>query len=155
MKMRNISLIRESKPVADRALAERSRTYSARRRNPNLDRSYIVPVLSKALFIMDVLERVAQPLTMKQISNETGISLSTVYRIVRTLSAHGCLPEYANKTYSLRHVGTVAGGQVSQEHNGTRVLHGVIESERSSVTASNALPHARARQPFGSGKGSR
>ncbi len=154
-KMRNRSLIREPKPGAERALAERSRTHSARRRNPNLNRSYIVPVLSKALVIMDVLERVAHPLTMKQISNETGISLSTVYRIVRTLSAHGCLSEYANKTYSLRHVGAVAGGQESQERSGTQVLHEVIESDGSSAMASNAMPPARARQSFRAGKGFR
>ena len=135
MKMGNRSLIREPKLGAERALAERSRTYSARSRNPNLHRSYIVPVLSKALVIIDVLEQVAHPLTMKQISDETGISLSTVYRIVRTLSAHGCLPEYADKTYSLKHVGDVAAGQVAQEGNGSRALHGVATAHDRQVKA--------------------
>lgn len=135
MKLPNRSLIRETKPGGERALAERSRTHSARSRNPNLNRSYIVPVLSKALVIIDVLERVARPLTMKEISDETGISLSTVYRIVRTLSAHGCLPEHANKTYSLRDVGDVAAGRVPQEGNGSRARHEVATADGRQVKA--------------------
>lgn len=71
---------------------------------------------------MDVLERVGRPLTMKQISDETGVSLSTVYRIVRTLSAHGCLPEHADKTYSLRRIQVFTDAKESQESGRGRAI---------------------------------
>lgn len=83
-KVCELYIMGEPRSWAETGLAERSRTDSARHRNPNLNRSYIVPVLSKALVIMGVLERIDRHLTMKQISDETGISLSTVYRIIRT-----------------------------------------------------------------------
>jgi len=85
-------------------LARRSRTDAARRQHPHLDRSYVIPVLSKALLIMDLLRNSERPLNVAEIAGNTGISKSTVYRILRTLSAYGYLPEGASGIYSFRPV---------------------------------------------------
>jgi hypothetical protein len=85
-------------------LADRSRTESARRRNPGLHRSYIIPVLSKALVVMEILRSTERPLNVRELVDRTGISKTTVYRILRTLSAYGYLPNGSGGIYSLRHV---------------------------------------------------
>ena len=83
-------------------LAHGSRTDAARRHHPHVDRSYIIPVLSKALLIMDLLRNSEHALNVAEISASTGISKSTVYRILRTLSAYGYLPDGASGIYSFR-----------------------------------------------------
>lgn len=85
-------------------IVERSRTDSARRRNPDVHRSYMIPVLSKALTIMEVLKTSERPLNVQQLAETTGIPKTTTYRIVRTLSAYGYLPDGADGVYSFRHV---------------------------------------------------
>lgn len=83
---------------------ERSRTDSARRRNPHVNRSYIIPVLRKALLVIEVMKSSERPLNVDQLAKITGIAKSTVYRILRTLSAYGYLPDGADGIYSFRHV---------------------------------------------------
>lgn len=85
-------------------IAERSRTDAARKRRPHVNRSYIIPVLSKALLIIDVLQKTERPLTVDELTTMTGTAKSTVYRILRTLSAHGYLPDGADGIYSFRRV---------------------------------------------------
>lgn len=85
-------------------LADRSRTDAARRRNPHVDRSYIIPVLSKALMVMEVLRGTKRPVNIGELVEKTGISRTTVYRILRTLSAYGYLPDGSEGVYSFRHV---------------------------------------------------
>ncbi len=85
-------------------IARLSRTDAARRHHPHVDRSYIIPVLSKALLIMDLLRSSDRPLNVAEIAGDTGISKSTIYRILRTLSAYGYLPNGAKGIYSFRRV---------------------------------------------------
>jgi hypothetical protein len=85
-------------------LADLSRTKAARRRNPRLHRSYIIPVLSKALVVMEILTSTERPLNVRELVDRTGISKTTVYRILRTLSAYGYLPDGSGGVYSFRHV---------------------------------------------------
>jgi IclR helix-turn-helix domain len=85
-------------------LVDRSRTDSARRRNPQVQRSYIIPVLSKALIVMEILKVAERPLNITELVDRTGISKTTVYRILRTLSAYGYLPDGSEGVYSFRHV---------------------------------------------------
>lgn len=65
-------------------------------------RTYIVPMLSKALTILRLLETSDRPLSMLEIARHTGYSLSSVYRIVRTLCAHDFLPAPCKDAYTFR-----------------------------------------------------
>jgi hypothetical protein len=65
-------------------------------------RSYIVPVLSKALHILRLLEREQGPVSSNEIARRTGYSLTTVYRILRTLDAHAFLPDACARSYGFR-----------------------------------------------------
>jgi hypothetical protein len=65
-------------------------------------RSYIVPVLSKALHILRLLEREQRPITTNELARRTGYSLTTVYRILRTLDAHAFLPDACAQSYGFR-----------------------------------------------------
>ena len=84
----------------NRELVGASRTSSSRTRRPTLNRSYIIPVLSKTITIIRLLEGSKGPLKISEIAACTGISKSTVYRILRTLSAHGLLPQGSNGIYT-------------------------------------------------------
>jgi DNA-binding MarR family transcriptional regulator len=79
-------------PAAD-DVATRSRTVAAKFRHPEKTQSYVIPVLGKALQIVAFLDSTKTPLNVSQISDRTGIAKSTVYRILRTLSAYGYLQE--------------------------------------------------------------
>jgi len=56
---------------------------------PGEQRSYLVPMVSRALNIMNMFTRTHRNLTAQQIMDTTGYSRSSVYRILRTLAAHG------------------------------------------------------------------
>lgn len=94
-------------------LADCSRTDSARRRNPHVHQSYIIPVLSKALVLIEVMKKSERPLNVDELARRTGIAKSTVYRILRTLSAYGYLPDGADGIYSFRHVPYIQKESVS------------------------------------------
>ena len=85
-------------------LALRSRTLASQIQRPNVHRSYIVPVLSKALNIMRLIETSERPMNIQEICEATGYSKTTVYRILRTLAAHGYMPNGSNGVYSFRHI---------------------------------------------------
>ena len=87
---------RPSRAFQDDLISTRSRSIAARFRHPELDRSYIIPVLSKALQIIALLDSAQTPLNVTQVSERTGFAKSTVYRILRTLSAHGYIIESEN-----------------------------------------------------------
>ena len=91
-------------------IAECSRTNAARRHHPCVHRSYIIPVVSKTFTIMDVLKDSERPLSVDELTKITGIAKSTVYRILRTLSAYGYLPNGANGIYSFRRVPPMSSG---------------------------------------------
>lgn len=95
---------RQIHPASEQELVVRSRTVSAQFRRPDLNRGYVVPVLSKALRIMRLLEMTEQPMSIPQICEATRVAHSTVYRILRTLSAHGYLPGGDHGVYAFRFV---------------------------------------------------
>jgi hypothetical protein len=88
--------------VPNPELVLKSRTLAARKRNPEVHANYIIPVLNKALSILNLLEEAKQPMNTQQIAKATGYALTTVYRILRTFSAHGYFPdgEHGLYTYS-------------------------------------------------------
>ena len=54
---------------------------------------YLVPVLMHLLDILELLQRTDAPLKMYEISEATGVSLTTTYRILRTLVHRGYLTQ--------------------------------------------------------------
>ncbi|WP_263379813.1 helix-turn-helix domain-containing protein [Granulicella paludicola] len=70
--------------VLSKRLNATTRTERARRLNPEIDREYIVPILIKSVAILELLRDTPQGLKICQIHAQTGIALSTIYRIVRT-----------------------------------------------------------------------
>ncbi len=69
-----------------------------------LPRSYVIPILSKALTIIDLIESSDEPLSARQIHERLGYSPATIYRILRTLSAHGVLKGCEHTSYSFRRI---------------------------------------------------
>jgi transcription initiation factor IIE alpha subunit len=98
----NFKQIGKQNPSDDHYLVVQSRTLAAQIRRPDIHRSYLVPVLSKAFHIMRLLETNGGPLTMNEIWEKTGYSKTTVYRILRTLSAHGYLPSGVHGVYDFK-----------------------------------------------------
>lgn len=62
-------------------------------------RLYIIPVLSKALDVLEVLEAENQPLTLEAIHRRTRISKTTVYRVLKTFVHRGYLSQAPDGSY--------------------------------------------------------
>jgi hypothetical protein len=78
---------------------QRSRTRISRVRNSSAHPSYLVPVLVKALVILDVMRKSERPYTVAELAKLTAYPVSTVYRILRTCSAFGLLPDGDDGVY--------------------------------------------------------
>jgi hypothetical protein len=65
-------------------------------------RSYTVPVLMRALDILEFLQRNGSSFLANQISAETKVPLSSTYRIVRTLVQRGYLEQSISGRYSFK-----------------------------------------------------
>ena len=68
------------------------------RKSPN-KRLYLIPVLSKALDVLEMLESENQPLTLEAIHRRTRISKTTVYRVLKTFVHRGYLSQSPDGTY--------------------------------------------------------
>ena len=65
-------------------------------------RLYLIPVLSKALDILELLQAESQPMSLEEIHRKTRISKTTVYRVLKTYVHRGYLAQSADGLY--RHV---------------------------------------------------
>src|ERR1017187_8085360 len=65
-------------------------------------RLYLIPVLSKALDILELLQAENQPITLETIHRQTKVSKTTVYRVLKTYVHRGYLTQSPNGLY--RHV---------------------------------------------------
>lgn len=65
-------------------------------------RLYLIPVLSKALDILELLQAENQPMTLESIHRHTKISKTTVYRVLKTFVHRGYLSQSPDGQY--RHV---------------------------------------------------
>jgi len=65
-------------------------------------RLYLIPVLTKALDILELLQTENQPMVLETIHKRTKISKTTVYRILKTLVHRGYVSQGADRQY--RHV---------------------------------------------------
>jgi uncharacterized membrane protein len=80
-------------------LRRNSWTLRAQRGRPELDRYYLIPVLLKALNILTFMDRSGEAVTVDDIHRNFGYPSSTIYRILRTLSACAYLPEGKSGVY--------------------------------------------------------
>ena len=62
-------------------------------------RLYLIPVLSKALDILEMLQAENQPMTLEAIHRQTRISKTTVYRVLKTFVHRGYLSQSPDGTY--------------------------------------------------------
>ena len=69
---------------------------------PGEQRSHIVPMLSRALHIIEIMKKQRAYMTSQQITAITGYSRSSVYRILRTLAAHDYVLEDDKSGFLLR-----------------------------------------------------
>ena len=65
-------------------------------------RLYLIPVLTKALDILELLQLENQPMVLEEIHKRTRISKTTVYRILKTLVHRGYVGQTADRHY--RHI---------------------------------------------------
>ena len=68
---------------------------------PAHSREYIVPILIKAIQIIELLKMETGGLRIEDIHRMTKIPKSTVYRIVRTLAAGNYLSLHVGRTYKV------------------------------------------------------
>jgi len=64
-------------------------------------RLYLIPVLTKALDILELLQNESQPMVLEAIHKQTKISKTTVYRILKTLVHRGYVGQTADRHYRL------------------------------------------------------
>jgi len=64
-------------------------------------RLYLIPVLSKALDILELLQNENQPKSLEEIYQRTNISKTTVYRILKTFTHRGYIAQSENGLYRL------------------------------------------------------
>ena len=62
-------------------------------------RLYLIPVLSKALDILELLQAENQPMTLESIHRQTRISKTTVYRVLKTFVHRGYLSQSPDGLY--------------------------------------------------------
>ncbi len=66
-----------------------------------IKRLYLIPILSKALDVIELLEKDNIPLSLEDVYQKTNISKTSVYRILKTLVHRGYLAQTQNGQYRL------------------------------------------------------
>jgi ribose transport system substrate-binding protein len=66
-----------------------------------IKRLYLIPILSKALDVIELLEQDNAPLTLEDVYQKTNISKTSVYRILKTLVHRGYLAQTPSGQYRL------------------------------------------------------
>jgi len=65
------------------------------------ERLYLIPILSKALDILELLEQVQAPISMEDVFRKTHISKTSVYRILKTLVHRGYVAQSRDGNFRL------------------------------------------------------
>lgn len=68
---------------------------------PKLKRLYLIPILSKALDVLELLEQTGGPITLEDVYQQTKISKTSVYRILKTLVHRGYVAQGQSGQYRL------------------------------------------------------
>src|SRR5271157_2693669 len=66
-----------------------------------IKRHYLIPILSKALDVLELLENSHVPVALEDIYRKTGISKTSVYRILKTLVHRGYVAQAQDGLYRL------------------------------------------------------
>jgi ribose transport system substrate-binding protein len=66
-----------------------------------IKRLYLIPILSKALDVLELLERNTFPVTLEDVYQKTAISKTSVYRILKTLVHRGYVAQAQDGHYRL------------------------------------------------------
>jgi len=66
-----------------------------------IKRLYLIPILSKALDVLELLEQDHAPVTLEDVFQRTKISKTSVYRILKTLVHRGYVAQSQNGAYRL------------------------------------------------------
>ena len=66
-----------------------------------IKRLYLIPILSKALDVLELLEQNNSPVTLEDVYQNTRISKTSVYRILKTLVHRGYVAQTQNGLYRL------------------------------------------------------
>jgi ribose transport system substrate-binding protein len=64
-----------------------------------IKRLYLIPILSKALDVIELFEQESASLTLEDVYQKTNISKTSVYRILKTLVHRGYLAQTPNGQY--------------------------------------------------------
>lgn len=68
---------------------------------PKIKRLYLIPILSKALDVIELLEQTNGPIALEDVYQQTNISKTSVYRILKTLVHRGYVAQGQNGLYRL------------------------------------------------------
>jgi ribose transport system substrate-binding protein len=66
-----------------------------------IKRLYLIPILSKALDVIELLEENNAPVSLEDVYQKTSISKTSVYRILKTLVHRGYVAQSQNGLYRL------------------------------------------------------
>jgi ribose transport system substrate-binding protein len=66
-----------------------------------IKRLYLIPILSKALDVLELLEQINEPVTLEDVFQRTHISKTSVYRILKTLVHRGYVAQAPSGQYRL------------------------------------------------------
>lgn len=66
-----------------------------------IKRLYLIPILSKALDVLELLENIHAPVSLESVHQTTKISKTSVYRILKTLVHRGYVAQVENGLYRL------------------------------------------------------
>lgn len=68
---------------------------------PKIKRLYLIPILSKALDVLELLEQASGPMALEDVHQKTNISKTSVYRILKTLLHRGYVAQSQSGEYRL------------------------------------------------------
>jgi ribose transport system substrate-binding protein len=68
---------------------------------PKIKRLYLIPILSKAFDVLELLERTNGPIALEDVFQQTNISKTSVYRILKTLVHRGYVAQGQSGQYRL------------------------------------------------------
>ena len=68
---------------------------------PKIKRLYLIPILSKALDVLELLEQTKGPIALEDVYQQTSVSKTSVYRILKTLVHRGYVAQGESGHYRL------------------------------------------------------
>ena len=68
---------------------------------PKIKRLYLIPILSKALDVLELLDQTKGPIALEDVYQQTSISKTSVYRILKTLVHRGYVAQGQSGQYRL------------------------------------------------------